>query len=246
MKKLMFFISVVFLTSVASASAQNSSDQESPCSAVFSNEELREFALNGIPFNQVLAYSCYSLDLKTMDKDVLVMLIKNCYDACFGCYRYSSVTPGTIRIMTGFWQMQILDRPDAEEIMDALIESRAELYVGTIKKLFGDPCISVEDINTELKNGDSSGFATYREKMMLFADKVAFSYRNYVGTEIEPKKPCLITRDKTGKIIKRAEYGDGIDSRSVATPEQVRLVYLLTGRQTTDDPWLWDIIFGGL
>ncbi len=251
MKKSIFLLIVVILTAIANANATCATcvtDQEESwepaADCILSDAELREFALNGFPLSDVLEYSGYTLNLKTMDKDVLIMLIENCYDGCFGSYRYSATTPGTINIITGIWQMQILDRPDAEEIMAAILRSRGELYIGTVKKMLGDPCISTENVNAEWNGGNVPPylFVVYPDKVMPFVDDVISVYQKYAGKEIPKKKPCLITRDQNGKIIKRAEYGEGVSARSVATPKQIELFYKLTGRNSTEETWVWDLV----
>ena len=246
MKKSIFLLIVVILTAIANANATCVTDQEEswePADCIWTDEELREFAVNGFPFNAVLSYSCYTLNLKTMDKDVLVMLIENCYDGCLGGYRYSSTTPGAINIMTGIWQMQILDRPDAEEIMAAILRSRGELYIGTVKKMLGDPsCKKYENTEWDGKEDIPYMFVVYPDKVMPFAEKVMSEYKTYAGKRMKPKKPCFITRDENGKIIKRAEYGEGVSARSVATPKQIELFYKLTGRNSTEETWVWDLV----
>lgn len=225
MKKFIILIALIFSLEV-SAKATCVTDQEKEAKA----QELREFALNGFPLNTVLAdIGWYGLDLRTIDKDVLLMLLDNNCEAFWpgrGGYGSYAWYRGTVHIFSGKQQKKILERPDAEEIFLALIKSRTELYVSTVKYLLGYSDISSGDMLIPW-DGDLNGLHEFPKKKLSFADNVISAYQSYVGTEMPKRRPCLITRNKKGEIIKRKVVIDGATVKSLATPKQIQLFYQL-------------------
>ncbi len=219
-------IAVFFLTAVFNVCAAEKG----------SSEELQEYALNGFPFWLVDEYR--HIDVSTIDKQVLIMLIENTYQAHW--YREGGDFDSSEKnlILTGFQQMEVMDRgDDAKEIMVALAKNNSLFSVATIRRLCGLPYYEWHGLERIFvgKPGDFKALLESSENKLSYADEVLAAYLH--PDELRCHIPCFITRNQDGTIIGMHWYDGSCPVTEVTTQTQKVLFQILTGESIESHDW---------
>ena len=237
MKKI-FLIAVFLLTAALNVSVT--------AVTKLTDGDLREYALNGFPLEMLFAYRGLDcIDLRTVDKQVLIMLIENTYQAHW--YREGGDFDGSEKnlILTGFQQMEVMDREDAKDIMVALAKNNSLFSVATIRRLCGLPYYEWHGLERifEVDGGKAEDFKALlksSKEKLSYADEVLSAYLH--PDELRCHVPCFITRNQDGTIIGMHRYDGSCPVTEVTTLSQRLLYEFLTGRTIDETDWDWFLL----